>query len=95
MLVQRNFPDQYLKSDESVSVPKNGRIRVSTEKWYNPDEYQEKVDSVREQQNCPNEYRKMVESVSVPENGRIRARIEKLYGRVPKNCTISVSTRKW
>ena len=30
--VLRNFPDEYLKMVESVSVPKNCRIRVSTGK---------------------------------------------------------------
>ena len=37
-------------------VPEKGRICVSTEKWSNPGEYQEKVESVRVSKNCPGEY---------------------------------------
>ena len=33
-------------------VPKKGPINVSTEKWKNPGEYQEKVESVRASKNC-------------------------------------------
>ena len=47
----------------SGRVPKKGRISGSTEKWYNPGEYREKVESVRVSKNCPDEYRKRVESV--------------------------------
>ena len=57
----------------SGRVLKKGRISVSTGKWLNPGQYQEKVESERVSNNCPDEYRKMVESVFVPENGRIRA----------------------
>ena len=56
----------------SLRVPEKGSICLSTEKWYNPGEYWENVESVRLSKNCPREYRKMVESVSVPKNGRIR-----------------------
>ena len=51
-----------------LRVPKNDIIGVSTKKLLNPEEYREKVESVRVSENCPNEYRKMVESVCVPEN---------------------------
>ena len=47
----------------SRRVPEKGRICVSTEKWWNPGEYQEKVESVRVSKNCPGEYRKRVQSV--------------------------------
>ena len=36
----------------SRRVPKNGRFSVSTEKWWNPGEYPEKVESVRVPKNC-------------------------------------------
>ena len=36
----------------SRRLPKKGRISVSTEKWQNPGEYQEKVESVRVSKNC-------------------------------------------
>ena len=88
----------------SERVPKNGRIGLSIEKWSNPGDYREKVESLRVSKNCPVEYRKRVESMLVPKNGRIRAStgkgripasIEKLFEREPKNGTISVSTGKW
>ena len=44
-------------------VLKDGTISVSTEKWSNPGEYREKVESVRVLKNCLDEYRKMVELV--------------------------------
>ena len=47
----------------SGRVPKNGRISVSTGKLLNPNEYREKVKSVRVPENCPDEYQKMEESV--------------------------------
>ena len=47
----------------SRRVPEKGRICVSTEKWENPGEYLEKVESVRVSKICPDEYRKRVESV--------------------------------
>ena len=52
-------------SIEKVSqrVPEKGRMSVSTEKWKNRGEYQEKVESVRVSKNCPGEYRKGVEWV--------------------------------
>ena len=55
----------------SERVPKNGKIRVSSEKWNDSDEYRDKVESVRVPKNCVNEYRKMVESGSVPEKATI------------------------
>ena len=45
----------------SVRVTKNGRISVSTGKWYNPGEYREKVESVLVPKTCPDEYQKIVE----------------------------------
>ena len=52
-------------------VPKKGPINVSTEKWKNPGEYQEKVESVRVSKNCSDEYPKKVQSVCAPKNGNI------------------------
>ena len=46
----------------SGRVPKNGRIGVSTRKWYNTGKYRKKVESVRGPKNCSNEYRKIVQS---------------------------------
>ena len=66
----------------------NGGINVSTEKWQNPGEYQEKVESVRVSKNCSCEFGKRVQSMCAPKNGRIRmstkksrirASIEKLF----------------
>ena len=54
-------------------VPEKGPINVSTEKWKNPGEYQEKVESMRVSKNYSDDYRKSVQSVWVPKNGRIRA----------------------
>ena len=50
-------------STEKLSgrVPKNGRISVSTSKWKNRGEYQEKVESVRVPKNCLNDNPSMVE----------------------------------
>ena len=45
----------------SGQVPKNGRISASTGKMYIPDEYREKVESVRLLKNSPDENRKIVE----------------------------------
>ena len=56
----------------SRRVPENGRISVSTEKWYHPSHYRKKVESVRVSKKCLGEYQKMVESVGVPKNGIIR-----------------------
>ena len=58
-------------------VPEQGPINVSTEKWKNPVEYTEKVESVRVSKNCSNEYQKRVQSMRVPKNGRIRASTRK------------------
>ena len=52
----------YRDKVESVRVPKNGKIRVSTKKWTDSDEYREKVESVRVPKNYTNQYRNMVES---------------------------------
>ena len=49
-----------------------GWISVSTEKWKNPGEYREIVESVRVSKNYTDEFRKRFESVWVPKNGRIR-----------------------
>ena len=50
-------------STEKLSgrVPDKGRISLSTQKWLNPGEYREKVDSVRVPKNCPDEYLTRVE----------------------------------
>ena len=40
----------------SGRVPKNARISVSTGKWQNPGEYQEKVESVRVPKNFSKEF---------------------------------------
>ena len=61
----------------SGRLPENGKISVSTEKWWKPGKYREKVESERESKICPEEYRKMVESVWVPKNGRIQESIGK------------------
>ena len=37
-------------------APEKGPINVSTEKWQNPGEYQEKVESVPVSKNCSGEY---------------------------------------
>ena len=52
-------------STEKLSgrVTEEGTISVSTEKWLNPGEYREKVESVPVPKNCPDEYRKRVQSV--------------------------------
>ena len=55
--------------NHSERVPKKGRISVSTEKWKNPGEYYEKVESVRVLKTIPSEYRK---------KGRISVSTEKL-----------------
>ena len=63
-------------------------MSVSTEKWKNRVEYQEKVESVRVSKNCPD---------TVPEKGRISVSTEKWKNpreyrekvntvRVSKNC---------
>ena len=94
------------KSMEKLSrgVSEKGRISVSTEKWENPGEYRETVESVRVSKNCPEEYRKgsnlcefrkMVKSGRVPGKSRIGTSIEKLSRGVPKKGRICVSTEKW
>ena len=81
----------------SRRVPKKGRIYVGTEKWWNPSEYREKVESLRVSKKYPRntgkgsnicEYRKMVEFGRVPGKGRIRASIKKLSRGVPKKGRI-------
>ena len=71
----------------SRRVSKKGRICVSTEKWQNPDQYREKVESGECRKTVPVstekgsnmcKYRKMAESGSVPGKARIRASVEKL-----------------
>ena len=68
-----------LANTEKLSgrLPEKGKISVSTEKWWNPGEYLEKVESKRVSKILTEEYRKMVESVSVPKNGRIQENIGK------------------
>ena len=62
--------DRIRASIEKLSGPvsKEGRISVSTEKWYHLGEYREKVESVRVSKNCVG---------SVPEKGRINVSTEK------------------
>ena len=76
---------------------------MSTEKWWNPGEYQEKVESYEYRKTVPAstgkrsnlcEYRKMVDCGRVPGKGRIRASIEKQSWGVPKKGRIYVSTKK-
>ena len=52
-------------STEKMSgrVSEEGTISVSTAKWYNPVEYREKLESVREPKKCQEEYRKSVQSM--------------------------------
>ena len=49
--------DRIRASIEKLSrrVTEKGRICVSIEKWQNPDEYREKVESVRVSKNFPGE----------------------------------------
>ena len=47
----------------SGQVSEVGTISVSTEKWLNPGEYREKVESVPLLKNSPDEFWKMVKSV--------------------------------
>ena len=79
----------------SRRVPEKGRICVSTEKWWNPGEYREKLESIRVSKNFPGEYQKMVKSNRVPGKGRIPASIEKLSRGVPKKGRIYVSNEIW
>ena len=44
----------------SERVWEKGRISVSTEKWLNPGEYREKVESLTLLKNYPDEFRKRV-----------------------------------
>ena len=47
----------------SRRVLKKGQICERSEKWWNPGEYREKVESLRVSKNCPDEYWKRIESV--------------------------------
>ena len=47
----------------SRRVSEKGRMSASTEKWWNPGEYREKVESVALLKNCLDEFRKKVESL--------------------------------
>ena len=51
-------------STEKVTegVSKEGTICVRTQKWWNPGEYWEKVESKRVPKNCSDEYQKRVQS---------------------------------
>ena len=44
-------------------VPEKLTISVNTEKWWNPGQYRDQVESMRVPKNNSDEYRKMVESV--------------------------------
>ena len=47
----------------SRRILEKGRICVTIEKWMNPGEYEEKLESLGVSKNFPDEYRYMVESV--------------------------------
>ena len=75
MRLPKNCLDEYRKMIESMLVPKNVRIRASTEKlirWV-PEKVQNSVST-----------EKLLESGRVPGKSRIRVSIEKLFGCVPK-----------
>ena len=59
---------------QSRRIPEKSRICVSTEKWMNPGEYGEKLESLGVSKNLPDEYRYIVESVEyrkIAESGRV------------------------
>ena len=98
--------NRILTSIEKLSrrVSEKGRICVRTKKWYNMNEYQEKVEFLRVSKHYPGEYRKRVESVWVPKTdgirastgkGRIPTSIEKLSRRVPEKGRIYLNNEKW
>ena len=58
-------------------VPEKGRIDECTEKWLDPGEYREKVESVRVSKNILDECQKRAKSLGIPKNSRIRASIGK------------------
>ena len=72
----------------SRRVPKKGRICVSTEIWWNPGEYWEKVESLRVSKNCPDEYSKTgrvcVRTEKWQNSGEHREKVESV--RVSQNC---------
>ena len=70
---------RFRASTEKLSgrVLDKGRMSIITQKWLNPGEYREKVDSVRVAKNCPDEDLIGVESVSIPKNGSIQASTKK------------------
>ena len=70
----------------SRRVREKGWISVSTEKWKNPGEYREIVESVQVSKNCTDEFRK---------NGRISVSTEKVSRLIPEKGQISVRTEKW
>ena len=82
------------KRVQPMCAPKNGTIRMSTKKKYNPCEYRKTVRMSTRNGSNHCEYRKMVESVRVPGKGRIRASVEKLLRWVPEKGPINVSTEK-
>ena len=75
-------------------VPKRGPINMCTEKWKNPGEYQEKVESVRVSKNCSSGYQKRVQSMCAPKNGRIRVTTKKKYNPCEYRKTIRMGTEK-
>ena len=89
------LPGEYQKRVESVGVPKNGIIRVSTGKRWNSCECQKTDPASTGKRSNKGEYRKMVSFESLPGKGRIRASVEKLSRGVPKKGRICVSTEKW
>ena len=56
---------RFRASTEKLSgrVLDKGRMSIITQKWLNPGEYREKVDSVRVPKNFPDDYQKRVEEV--------------------------------
>ena len=79
----------------SGGVPEKGPIIVSTEKWKNPGQYREKVDSVRVSKNCHREYQKRLESVWLLKNGIIRVSTGKRKNLCECRKTVPGSTGKW
>ena len=78
----------------SRQLSKKGGTCVSTEKWQNPNQYREKVESVQLSKNCPGEYRKRVESVWVPKNDRFRESTGKRQNPCDYWNTVPEITRK-
>ena len=103
MRVPKNIPDEYLKRVESVSVPKNGRIRrllgrggirAGTEKLSGRVPENGRISDSSGKWKNPGEYSEKVESVPVPKNipDEYLKMVESVS--VPKNCGIWVNTGK-